>query len=1003
MKYLQKLFSRKFYRSILFWVLSLLTVYTLGGFFVLPNIINKTIVEQVDQQLGWQTDIEKIKFNPYALTLAINNLKISDQQAKEQISFKHYYMNFELRSIIEGAFTFADIELLEPKVNVELDKEGVSNFQYALQQQLAKNPPLPEEKPEDEIESPLIKLLFDNINLIDGSINIVDNTPTQPVKYQLNPITFNLKDLFTYGDEESTYRLNLSLGNDQTITWDGKFAIAPLRSEGSLKINGFRVHDFWNYVAEQVPYTLQNALVGISGKYEFSMANESMQLNINQAAIQVNKIKVANKEQQQSFVDIDAINIGPLDFNLGEKQIQISALKIDAIDLKVERDKQGLINLLAPFTDSTTQGTPEAANSKETTTEPSPFKWSIDDITLNESQITFTDNQPSTTAETTINKINFAIQGVNQDLSTSLPFNLAYSINQAGETEVNGKVTTSPLDLKAHINIKELGLPALQPYISDLAKVNLEKGKLSVSGDVNLSNDKQGQIQGDFQGAFNIDEFNTKDTLVKQRLVGWQHLAIDPIKINFNPLSIAINKIAIAKPYSRLVITKDRSINLAQLAIDKSPQSDGKEATDKTPQKVKKSADDQTEAEQPIDITIDNITITDGGAYFADLSLQPEFGTSIQNISGEINGLSSKDLTRADVNISGSVEEYGKMFIKGKINPLSGDLYTDINVNFDKIELASLTPYSGRYVGYAIDKGKISLDLNYKIANNTLDAKNHLTLDQFELGQTINSDEALSLPLKLALALLTDVNGVIDIKLPITGDMNSPDFAIGGLLVKTFVNLLTKAVTSPFSMMANLVGGDPDKMKSLAFKMGSSTLSEDNIEQIKTLASVLKSRPNLILEVRSIVDENQDGLALRQQKLQALLLASGIDSNIKQSKRISKIEKLFTQYDGEAELDKLENEMKEAIAAVKEGPEKDNEQQLITDGYEQSLQQFLLDKQPLSNLELTNLAQQRVNTIKTQLIKQEKVENKQVFALQPSLKGKAEENTISTIFTLTNN
>lgn len=994
MTQLQKLFSKKFYRSILFWVLSLLTVYTLAGFFLIPKIIHKTIIEQVDQNLGWQTEIEKVEFNPYALTLSINNLKISDQQAQEQISFTRYHMNFETRSIIEGAFTFADIELREPNINVELDKDGVTNFQTAIQTQLEKNPPIPEEQPEDETESALIKLLFDNINLIAGKINITDNTPAQTVKYQLNPITFNLKNLFTYGDKESTYHLDVSLGKEQTITWDGNFAITPLRSHGSLKISGLRVHDFWNYLEEQVPYTLKNTIVGITGNYEFSMADEPMQLNIDQAAIEINDIALAIKEQEGSFVNIDAINVGPIDFNLAEKQVQISELKIDTIDLKVKRDKQGVIDLLAPLSDSVEENTTEVASDTETTEE-SPFKWSVDNITLNDSKVTFTDNQPTSTAETTISKINFAVQGVNQDLSTSLPFNLDYSVNQAGDTAVKGKVTASPLDLQANISLKKLGLPALQPYISDVAKVNLEQGALSVSGNVNLNIDEQGQIQGDFLGAFNIDEFNTKDAIVKQRLVGWQSLAIDPIKVNFNPLSIAIDKVAITKPYSRVVITQDRSMNLAQLAVDNASENEEKEPVKEVPKEV--------EPAEPLNVTIDNITITNGGAYFADLSMKPQFGTSIQNINGEINGLSSEDLSRADVNIRGTVEEYGKMLVKGKINPLSGDLFTDIQVNFDKIELAALTPYSGRHVGYAIDKGKLSLDLNYKIANNKMDATNHVTLDQFELGQTIESEEALSIPLKLALALLTDMNGVIDINLPITGDMDSPDFAIGGLVAKALVNLLTKAVTSPFSMIANIVGGDAEKMKSLGFNLGSSALSDASTEQLTTLASVLKSRPNLILEVRSIVDKEQDGLALRQQKLQALLTTAEIDSNLKQKKRISGFRKLLNDYDVETELDKLQDDMKAELKAVKKGPEKENEQQQITDAYEQSLQQLLLDKQPLSDLELSNLAQQRINIIKTQLIEQEKVENKQVFALQPSLDGKAEEDTISTIFTLSSN
>jgi len=996
-KYLQKLFSRKFYRSTLFWSLLLIAIYTLGGFIVLPKYINNTIVAQVEQQLGWQAKIEKVKFNPYNFTFSIDNLKITDQKAQEQIAFKRFYINFELRSIVEGAFTFADIDLIEPDINVELDKNGVSNFQHAIQQQQEKNPP--EVVAEETTESELVKLLFDSINLVDGNINIVDNSPAKPVTYQLHPISFNLKNFFTFGEKEGTYHLDISLGKAQEITWDGTLGITPIQSKGSLKISGLRVQDFWEYLSEQVPYTLKQAFVGISGDYEFSMANEPMQLNISNANVQVKEIKVANKLASDSFADINSLNIGPINFNLAEQKVQIADLKIDSLDLKVNRDKQGMINLLAPFANQPEETATETVSS-DTSTQ-SAFKWSVNNIELNNSQVNFIDKQPSTDATISINKINFDVKGISQDLSQPLPFNLAYSINQAGDTAINGNVTATPLNLQAHLSLKDLSLPMIQPYLTDIAKVKLEQGKLSVEGDINFSNDETGEIAGDFQGGFNINEFNTEDTIINQRLIGWQTLAINPIKVNFNPLSIAINKIAIDQPYARLVITPNRSMNLAQLSISNETEAAKAPTTAATSAEKTQTVVDNSANSAPLPITIDNISITNGDAYFADLSLTPQFATSIEQINGEINGLSSDNLARADVDINGNIEEYGKMKVKGKINPLSGDLYTDLNVIFDKIELASMTPYSGRYVGYSIDKGKLSLNLNYKIAKNALDAKNHLVLDQFTLGKKIKSDEAIDLPLKLALALFTDKDGVIDIKLPITGDMNSPDFAIGGILMKTFVNLITKAVTSPFSMVANLVAGDPDKLKSVDFAAGDATLSSSNKEQLTTLAEVLKDRPKLALEIRPYVDKQEDTLALQQHKIDSLLKQSGIDNSIEPQQRITLIEGLLPKFNGSNELNELKSAMQDALVAIDQDPNKAEKQQLIKDNYEQSLKNTLKEKQLVSELELTELAQRRLNAIKTQLIQREKVEDKQIFALQPSLKGKAQENGIATLFTLT--
>ncbi|MEH6454193.1 MAG: DUF748 domain-containing protein, partial [Psychromonas sp.] len=782
MKYLQKLFSRQFYRSAVFWGAALIGTYSIVGFLVVPKIIHKNIVEQVDLNLGWQAEIEKIEFNPYALTLSIIDLKISDKQAQQQLSFARYDMDFELRSIVEGAFTFANVELLEPSISVEIDKDGMTNFHRALREQQSKV----ETPPETNNENNTVPgLLFDNISVINGSIDVVNNSASKPVNHQLNPITFNLKDLSTNLEREGNYQLNIALGSGQTLDWNGKVALAPFRSTGSLEINGIMVHKLWNYMPEQVPYTLQNGLAGFSGKYEVSMANESPHFKMYQSLIEINDIKLNNKQQEDSFAEIQTIQIGPIDFDLAEQTLQITTVKVDAANLKLERDNAGLLNILpAPANTESTSGVasdttsestpeqlPEEVANDETENTNSEWQWSIDEFILNDSQVNFIDQQPATKAEIAINKINLKVEDISPDLSQPLPFQLTYHIDQSPENTVQGQVTPTPLKLQANLALNDFSLPTIQPYLNELVRINLEQGKLSAKGDLSLSTDTNGEMLGGFEGAFAINEFNSKDKMLNQRLVGWQALQIDPITVNFNPLSIHISNVALTKPYLRLIVTEDRSINFAQLAIN------NEQTSEVAP------PDSKAEEQKPLDIKIDKISLEDGSAYFADLSLTPEFGTSIQNMNGQIMGLSSDNLARADVDITGSIEEYGKLLVKGQINPLGGDLYTDLSADFDKIELTTLTPYSGRYTGYVIDKGKLSLNLNYKIANNQLDGSNRLILDQLELGSSVNSEESLDLPLKLALALFTDSDGIIDISLQTKGDMDDPDFAFGGLVL----------------------------------------------------------------------------------------------------------------------------------------------------------------------------------------------------------------------------
>ena len=174
------------------------------------------------------------------------------------------------------------------------------------------------------------------------------------------------------------------------------------------------------------------------------------------------------------------------------------------------------------------------------------------------------------------------------------------------------------------------------------------------------------------------------------------------------------------------------------------------------------------------------------------------------------------------------------LVIAGSVNPLSERLSLDIRANVKGMELAQFSAYSGKYIGYGIDKGKLSFDVAYKVENDQLSAENALVLDQLTLGEKVDSESAVNLPVQLALSLLKDRNGVIDINLPIGGSLNDPEFSVGGIIFKVFVNLIQKAVTAPFSLLASIVG-DTEELSWVAFDPGSYTLSESGQRKLETL------------------------------------------------------------------------------------------------------------------------------------------------------------------------
>jgi Domain of Unknown Function (DUF748) len=255
-----------------------------------------------------------------------------------------------------------------------------------------------------------------------------------------------------------------------------------------------------------------------------------------------------------------------------------------------------------------------------------------------------------------------------------------------------------------------------------------------------------------------------------------------------------------------------------------------------------------------------------GQTNFADLSVQPNFATGIQGIEGTVLGLSSKENSRAKVNMHGAVDAFSPVDISGEVNLLSAALYTDVGLNFRNMELSVFNPYSGKFAGYNITKGKLTTEMHYKVEGRKLDAQHHITIDQLEFGDKTASKDAVSLPIKLAVALLKDRNGVINLDIPVSGTLDDPTFRLGPIIWKVIVNVLEKAVTAPFALLGALFGGGPD-LQFIDFRPGSADLDAAAMDKSRGMIKALNERPQLKIEVPIAWISELDRPALAEARL----------------------------------------------------------------------------------------------------------------------------------------
>jgi len=520
------------------------------------------------------------------------------------------------------------------------------------------------------------------------------------------------------------------------------------------------------------------------------------------------------------------------------------------------------------------------------------------------------DRQVSPALAVTLNPLDIHVAGYNTTPAARLDITAKTTINS--DATLNATAQLSPSgggDTTAHIDLAQLDLTMFQPFIGQRTAMTLQSGKLTTQLDIKKTADGALTAKGDVDvtGLRSVDE-------LRQSFVKWKDLRVAGMEYNSQPASLKIAVITAQSPYARVIIAPDRTVNVVEVLAgpnkgepslatqlgaenakaggvtvagvkggppDKAAalSKDVKEAKKEVKEeKAKGGASGGTEvaASQPsapaMPMSIGTIRIVEGSVNYADFWIKPNFALGIQTLNGTIEGLSSDPGSRAKVKLEGKVDRYAPVTINGDLNVLAASVYSDITMSFKGLELTTITPYSGRFAGYKIDKGKLSVDLTYKIDQRKLNAEQHLVIDQLQLGEQVDSPDAVHLPLKLAVALLKDRNGVIDLPLPISGSLDDPQFKVGPIIWHAVLNVLEKAVTAPFAAIGRLFGGHGEELKYIDFAPGSADLDDASKEKLSSLTKALQEHTQLQLDVPIVYSQDLDGPVLAKKILNQRLI-----------------------------------------------------------------------------------------------------------------------------------
>lgn len=847
-------------------------LYSLLGFLILPGIGLRIANQQLAQYATRPASLERLQLNPFSLELSLWGLRIGEAE-QEQIAFQRFYANLQLDSLWGGALHLADIELDKAHSEVLFTKDGKLNLSQLFKLP-ASTAPAAEEAP-----SQPFPLRIARIKLSGGNLHFQDLRPSEPIEFLYDDLNLELHNLSTLPDDNAELNLVATGPKGGRIDWSGTLSLVPISSRGSLKISDGQIKAVWPYVRDAVPLVLEEGLLNLAADYQLSLS-KSTQLRLDNIQLQVAPFAVKAVDGRP-LLKLANLQVSETSVDLVKQQIVVGKMRSQQLETWAAREADGQLDwqklLVKPAAaPAANEGGAGSAPAAEVTATPAaaeqpsasadaaqaqakseePGKaWQVllRDVQLRDYLVHLADHVPEQDVAIDLGPLNLDLQDFDS-LGTS-PFSLKLDtgLGKQGKLQAAGQVQLNPTTASLNVTSSAIDLRVAQAYLSPFVHLELRSGLLGSDLDVQLAS--TAPLALSIRGKAQVSQLHTLDTLKERDFLRWQQL--DLLGLNYqHGASLSIDKVQLSQPYARFIVNEDLTTNVSDLLI---PQATAPQAA---------APATAEPASKPLAIHIGEITFKDGSANFADFSLTPNFATAIQQLNGHIGTLDSVTQKPAEVKVAGKVDRYAPVSVKGSLNPFNPLDSLDITTQFKQVELTTLTPYSGKFAGYRIRKGRLNLDLHYQISKGQLTAENSVVVEQLQLGEKVDSPNAVDLPIRLAVALLKDTDGKIVINLPVQGDLNSPQFSVMPIVWQTLRNLVLRAAQAPFKFIGGLVsGGSEVDLSTVQFAAGSSELDGSAQSALDTLASALKERPTLRLEVEGMSAQSSDGLPLAEQRL----------------------------------------------------------------------------------------------------------------------------------------
>jgi len=901
-------------------------------------------------------------------TLGLDDVEIQHADGRPAIKLAAVRVGIDKLAPLAGELALGTVSIDKPDLSVSRGRDG----QLSLLALIPKRAPLPSDKqaapaaPSSGTKPFALSLA--EFKLTGGRVHITDELPASPYQKTLQDLHVSLRQLRLPGSEPAALDFGFGTGSGETFEHKGSLAVEPLKASGTLVAAGVDVPALTPYLEAALKQTeVLSGKVDARVAYDVSLIGGEPRIGLKAESLKLSDLSVRLKGEKQPLARLGLLELRDAEVDAAGHKVTVGEVVGNATRIGLVRGKDGLFNAqrLAGETPVGSRAAPAKTVASVPAGGGAPAKdWQVEvkRVALDDWGVRLEDQTLAPAVVLKVEPLSLKVEGLSTAKGSKARLNLQTSVNKRGHVGVVGTLGLAPLAGSLDLDLKTVDLAMLQPYVTEKVKIAITRGNVTSRGRLAFELPAAGGgVKGGFKGALTVGNFASVDKLNATDFLKWKSLYFGGMDIRLSPLAVSIDEIALSDFYTRLILDAQGGLNIREITAQQATEN-------------KEAREAATPAQPLPPILIKRITLQGGNIAYSDRFIRPNYDANLTGMGGQLTGLSSDPGTIAELDLRGRVDNAAPVEVVGRLNPFRQDKALDIHASVKDFELSGVSTYAAKYVGYGIEKGKLSADLKYKVEDRKLTATNEIFLDQLTFGEQVDSPSALKLPVLLAVSLLKNSRGEIDLKLPVGGSLDDPEFSVAGLVVKVIVNLIGKAITSPFALLGSMFGGDSEELAWLDFDPGFARVPEAEEAKLKAISRAMNDKPGLKLDIAGRVDTLNDPEGLKR----ALLLGKVEALKVKDMARKGE----SVEEGGRVSVSPAEYPaLLGRVYAGEKFPKPRNMIGMAKDLPVPEMEKLILASIQVGDDELRLLAQQRAQAVKTWLLEQGKVPAERVFLL----------------------